>query len=101
MPHFNKLYEEYSEYVNIIAVHEATGYQNDPEDVENFIKTQFEGFSIMFGYDNPQSSYYTLLGGKKAWPVTVIVDQDGVISNVTHGSMTEDDLRIEIEKLID
>ncbi|MBQ4570075.1 MAG: 4Fe-4S binding protein [Bacilli bacterium] len=101
LPHFNKLYEEYSEYVNIIAVHEATGYQNDPEDVENFIKTQFEGFSIMFGYDNPQSSYYTLLGGKKAWPVTVIVDQDGVISNVTHGSMTEDDLRIEIEKLID
>ena len=101
LPHFNKLCEEYSEYVNIIAVHEATGYQNDPEDVENFIKTQFEGFSIMFGYDSPQSSYYTLLGGKKAWPVTVIVDQDGVISNVTHGSMTEDDLRIEIEKLID
>lgn len=101
LPHFNKLYEEYSEYVSVIAIHEATGYQNNPNGVKAFIESQFEGFSIMFGYDDPNNSYYTLLGGLKAWPVTVIVDQDGVISKVTHGNMSEEELRFEIEKLLD
>lgn len=100
LPHFDKIYKEYSEYISVIAIHEASGYQNNPNNVENFIKTQFEGFSIMFGYDDQIDSYYTLLGGLKAWPVTVIVDADGVISKVTHGSMSEDELRSEIEKLI-
>ena len=101
LPHFNKLYEEYSEYVSVIAIHEATGYQNNSNGVKAFVESQFEGFSIMFGYDDPNNSYYTLLGGLKAWPVTVIVDQDGVISKVTHGNMSEEELRSEIEKLLD
>ena len=100
LPHFNKLYEEYSEYVNVIAIHEADMYKNNPDGVKEFIETQFAGFTIMFGYDDSTNPYYGLLGGKKAWPLTVIVDSDGVISKVTHGSMSEDDLRFEIEKLL-
>lgn len=100
LPHFNSLYEEYSDYVSVIAIHEAGGYKKDPEGVKNFVDTQFEGFSIMFGYDDPNDPYYTKLGGLQAWPVTVIVDQEGVIVKVTHGSMTENELRSEIEKLI-
>ena len=100
LPHFNKLYEEYSEYVNVIAIHEADMYKNNPDGVKEFIETQFAGFTIMFGYDDSTNPYYSLLGGKKAWPLTVIVDSDGVISKVTHGSMSEDDLRLEIEKLL-
>ena len=100
LPHFNKLYEEYSEYVNVIAIHEADMYKNNPDGVKEFIETQFAGFTIMFGYDDSTNPYYGLLGGKKAWPLTVIVDSDGVISKVTHGSMSEDDLRLEIEKLL-
>lgn len=100
LPHFNSLYEEYSDYVSVIAIHEASGYKNNPDNVKKFIENQFEGFSILFGYDDPNDSYYTLLGGLKAWPVTVIVDQEGVITKVTHGSMTESELRAEIENLI-
>lgn len=100
LPHFNSLYEEYSDYVSVIAIHEASGYMNNPEGVKKFIDTQFEGFSIMFGYDDPNDSYYTKLGGLKAWPVTVIVDQEGIVVNVVHGSMTETELRAQIEKLI-
>lgn len=100
LPHFDKVYKEYSDDISIIAVHEASGYNNNPDNVKKFIETQFEGFSIMFGYDDLNNPYYTLLGGLKAWPVTVIVDSDGVISKVTHGSMTEEELVMEIEKLI-
>ena len=37
LPHFNDVYEEYKDYVDIIAIHEATGYKNNPENVMNFI----------------------------------------------------------------
>ena len=100
LPHFDKVYKEYSDDISVIAIHEASGYNNNPDNVKKFIETQFEGFSIMFGYDDLNDPYYTLLGGLKAWPVTVIVDSDGVISKVTHGSMTEEELVMEIEKLI-
>ena len=100
LPFFDKVYKEYSDEISVIAIHEANGYQNNPDNVRNFVETQFEGFSIMFGYDDPNNPYYTLLGGLKAWPVTVIVDSDGIISKVNHGDMTEEQLRFEIEKLI-
>jgi predicted transcriptional regulator len=41
-----------------------------------------------------------MLGGKKAWPTTIIVDQDGIVSFTQPGSLTEEELRAEIEKLI-
>lgn len=100
LPHFNSLYEEYKDNISVIAIHEANMYIRNPESVSDFIESHFGDFTIMFGYDDPENPYYTMLGGKRAWPVTVIVDQKGVISFVQHGSLTESELRAEIEKLI-
>ena len=41
-----------------------------------------------------------MFGGEGAYPHTVVVDQDGVITYNLPGSMTEEALRNEIEKLI-
>ena len=68
--------------------------------MKNFIDNQFNGFSILFGYDTIENNYYEMLGGKKAWPTTVIVDQEGIVSFTMPGSLTEEELRAEIEKLI-
>lgn len=100
LPHFNSLYEEYSEYITVIAIHESTGYKNNPSNVENFVKTQFVGYSILFGYDDHNDPYYSKLVDVQTFPVTIIVDQEGVISNVILRSITEAELRAEIEKLI-
>ena len=100
LPHFNSIYEEYSDEITIIAIHEAEDYAEDPTFVKNFIDNQFNGFSILFGYDTVENNYYKMLGGKKAWPTTIIVDQEGIVSFTRHGSLTEEDLRAEIEKLI-
>ena len=100
LPHFNKLYEEYKEDVVVIAIHEAGDYQKDPEKVKNFIQNQFNGFTILFGYDDVESPYYTAVGGKQAWPTTVIVDKEGIVSLVNQGDLSEDELRAEIEKLL-
>ncbi len=100
LPHFNSLYEEYSDYMTVIAIHNASLYEGNPTGVKEFVDNQFKDYSILFGYDTVKNDYYTMLGGKSAWPTTIIVDQDGIISFVKHGSLSEEDLRIEIEKLI-
>lgn len=100
LPHFNSIYEEYSDEITVIAIHEAKDYAEDPTFVKNFIDNQFNDFSILFGYDTIENNYYEMLGGKKAWPTTVIVDQEGIVSFTMPGSLTEEELRAEIEKLI-
>lgn len=100
LPHFNSLYEEYSEDISIIAIHEASGYKNNPSNVEKFVKTQFAGYSILFGYDDYNDPYYSKLVDVQTYPVTIIVDQEGIISNVYLRSVTEAELRAEIEKLV-
>ena len=101
LPHFDSLYKKYSDDVVVIAIHEASIYNSNPQAVKDFISSQFEGFSILFGYDDLNSQYYSILGGKQAWAMTIIVDQEGVVSFVRQGSLTHDALEAEIVKLLD
>ena len=100
LPHFDSLYKEYSEEISVIAIHNGAMYEADPNNVKNYIDSQFSDYTILFGYDDVSSPYYTMLGGKDAWPMTVIVDQYGFITFVSQGSLTEVELRAEIEKLL-
>ena len=101
LPHFDSIYKEYSEYVTMIAIHNGSMYENDKDGVKNYIDSQFNDFTILFGYDDATTPYYTMLGGKDAWPMTVIVDQDGFITFISQGSLTEEELKFEIEKLLE
>jgi len=98
LPFFDKVYKKYSDDTVFIAIHEASMY--DEEKTIDFINNQFSDFEILFGYDDEKETYYSMLGGKSAWPTTVIVDKEGRISFVKHGSLTEEDLEKEIVKLI-
>ena len=101
LPHFDKVYKEYSESVTMIAIHNGSMYENDKNGVKDYIDSQFSDFTILFGYDDASSPYYTMLGGKEAWPMTVIVDQYGFITFISQGSLTEEELKAEIEKLLE
>ena len=101
LPHFDALYKKYSDSIEVIAIHEASIYNTNPQAVKDFIDSQFEGFTIKFGYDDLESQYYAMLGGKQAWPMTIIVDQDGIVSFVRQGSLTSEALEAEITKLLD
>ena len=100
LPHFDSLYKEYSDYITVIAIHNAGLYASDPENVKAFVNNQFSEYSILFGYDTVENDYYTMLGGKRAWPTTIIVDEEGIITFTKHGSLTESELRGEIEALL-
>ena len=100
LPHFDEMQKKYSDDVVVIAIHEATIYNSNPDAVKEFIESQFDGFEILFGYDDLESQYYSMLGGKQAWPMTIIVDQEGVVSFVKQGSLTSSALEEEIVKLL-
>ncbi len=101
LPYFNKIYQKYSDDIVVIAIHEGDIYKNNPEAVKNFINDQFNDFTILFGYDDVDSPYYNMLGGNGAYPMTLIIDQDGIVSCNNPGSMTENELEKEIIKLLE
>ncbi len=101
LPYFNTVYEKYQDDVTVIAIHEAAIYQSDPNAVQAFIDQQFSDYSILFGYDSVESSYYSALGGKDTFPFTVIINQDGVISNVIVSALTVEKLENEVLKLLE
>ena len=100
LPHFDKIYKEYGDDLTVIAIHEANMYQNDVDAVKEFIETQFAGFTILFGYDDPNQDYYSILGGLDAWPTTIVVDQEGFIAYTNYKSMSYDELKTQIESLL-
>lgn len=101
LPYFNNVYQKYSDDIVIIAIHEAEIYQNNPEAVMDFINSQFTDFTILFGYDDIDSPYYYMLGGKSAYPMTLIIDQEGIVTYNNPGSITENELENEIKKLLE
>lgn len=101
LPHFDSVYKEFSDYIDVIAIDEASEYARNPQKVEDFVAEKFASYSIMFGHDNVNSNYFNALGGKDTFPMTVIVDQDGVITYNSTAALTEAALRAEIVKLLE
>ena len=101
LPYFNAIAREYQDALTVVAIHEAGKYANDPEGVRTFITNSgWDNWQVVFAYDDILSPYYTALGGKEAFPTTIIVDQNGVVSFIKPGPIKEDDLRAQIELLI-
>ena len=105
LPHFDQIASEYADSVTVLAVHSnrlsatATAYINE----------NYPNSNIIFGKDFPNESgkivdpevYYTLLGGaNNSYPMTVIVDQNGIIAAHYIGSITHEELVSDIEKLL-
>ncbi len=94
LPGFDRVKQEFGDDVIIVAVHAAGMVSNDK--IQEFIDSNWSDFSIMFSVDTSSVDCYTMLGGKSTYPMTVIIDADGVITYVRQGSMEEDVLREEI-----
>ncbi len=100
LPFFNNVYKRYKEDVTVVAVHSGKMYQDGPQDVIDFVNTQFKDFEIIFAYDDAKSPYSDMLASGVYWPTTVIVDQEGIVYLVKEESMTEEELTYYIEYLL-
>lgn len=98
LPYFSQVNSEYDE-VEVIAVSSNMWYTMAEEDTKAYIKAQ--QFDLTYAYDNPGESYTIALFGKAdAYPMTIIIDQEGYIRYKAAGSVKEDVLRSQIEALL-
>ncbi|MBR3681537.1 MAG: 4Fe-4S binding protein [Clostridia bacterium] len=82
LPYFDRIAREYADTVTVIAVSTSyDGAQTAPE----YVGENFADSPILWGRDKVLEDaagsdyYYTLLGGESMYPMTVVLDTNGVI----------------------
>ena len=94
LPHFYDVAKEYSEDVTIAAIHvNLAGV-----DLEGFVAANYPNWdgTMVVGWDT--NAYCTDKFGISACPTTIIVDGDGIITDIIVGMMSRDELVTAIEK---
>lgn len=89
--------EEYGEQVEILAVH---SYEEYGSDIPVFIAENFPSADFTFCRDGEGEEYFRMLGGSQAWPITVVLDQDGVIVSTIYGATTYEELKQLIDDIL-
>ena len=93
LPHFDALAKEYADDVLMIAI----CANSDESVVDSFVAKNFGGYTVQFGLDNVGESYYTNLGGVGTYPMTLVLDEDGVIVARYPKPVSYDELKGAIE----
>lgn len=95
MPDFDAVAKKYGDKVTVLAVH-TTSYSsnNTPTD---YINESFKDSDINFVFDKRQDGksldeYYSMLGGTGSYPLTVVLDENGVITFIKLGMMSYEEM---------
>ncbi|MDE6597485.1 MAG: 4Fe-4S binding protein [Clostridia bacterium] len=91
LPWFEEIYREYDGAINMVAIHNYMRTEN----VQTFIDKNalnLSEYTMLLALDIKEDSY-TMLGGKGAYPLTVVLDSHGVISFVHQGKLEDSILR--------
>lgn len=105
LPEFEKVYEEYDGAIDMFVIHSyAAVPQNGVQDFLNTAKDKngraWNSYKLVFAQDTEELNTYAQLGGKYAFPMTVILNSSGRITFVKQGSCSEELLRAEIIKAL-
>ena len=102
MPHFDDIASKYKDSVVVIEVHST-----DPsfKDAFTFVLDNYPESNMIFVQDTSgkkQDAYYTALGGSSfgIYPMTIILDENGVITFSRLGSITGAELESEVKKAL-
>lgn len=76
LPHFNTIATEYADKVTVIAVHAP---DEDVDGGEDYINSIIENNKMIILKDREKSDYYYALGGRITYPMTLVLDGDGII----------------------
>lgn len=84
MPIFDELSNQYGDDVVVVALHSSNGEQSG---AENFINGNgWSDYNIIFGLDK-DNAFYDKLGGNGMYPITIVVDGEGIIVSVIEGQV--------------
>ena len=96
LPHFDAIASEYKNTVNIYAVHSTLAKNTAADYIEQYYKDS----NMIFVIDakaNPSDrtspdEYFTALGGTDSWPMTLVLDRNGIIVAHFTGSISHEEL---------
>lgn len=94
---FPPIKEEYGDQLEVLVIHSHQEYMTD---IPAFIEKNFPGADFTFCRDGEGEAYFHMLGGVQSWPVTLILDEEGVVvSNIT-GPTTYEELKTTIDGIL-
>ena len=93
LPHFDELASEYDDKTVFIAIH--SGYAGNT--ALDFILENYPDSKMLFGQGDENDSYFYSLGGGDTWPMTLVLDADGIIVARFDGSVDYETLKAAIE----
>ena len=103
LPAFDRLATEYSDKLAVVAVHTAYDTQAKAA-APGYVESNFPDSKIHFAFDKAigtyDDEYYTLLNGNGSYPMTLIIDARGVITEIHYGQMSYDDLKTVVDSAL-
>ncbi len=96
LPYFDQIATEYGDDVTVIAVHSALSSETGPD----YIGQYYPDSKLIFSQDSGEGfngDYYTALGGRGTYPYTVVLDANGIITEIFVNSLTYDDLKAAVD----
>ncbi|MBQ8689445.1 MAG: 4Fe-4S binding protein [Clostridia bacterium] len=101
LPYFDRIASEYSDSVTVFAVHTVLDFDS-AMGADDYIREHYPDSEMLFGKDETHPSatadeYYTMLGGTGAYPITIILDGDGIIIEKFMHEVTYEELRAVVE----
>ena len=95
LPHFDAVASEYAKQITVLAVH--TDYQKDTASA--YVAQHYADSNMIFALDAGEA-YYAELGGKGTYPMTVIVDAEGIVVAKITNPLTHEELVKAVERAI-
>ena len=98
LPHFNQIASEYSGQINVFTVHR---YDDDLMDGDAiaYVNTNYPDSEMIFLEDleNPVDGYYYAHGGMGTYPMTLVLDSNGIIVRKFVAKVSYDDLKAAVD----
>lgn len=84
----------------MVAIHQGTTFLSDYdlEQASDYIKDQ--NAPIKWGHDDTSDSYFKMLGGTSIYPITIVVDGDGIVRLNRVGKLSEAELLKVVEDIL-
>lgn len=96
LPHFDEVAKNYSDTVTVVAIHSVEARKKAPA----FIGENYAESPIIFSWEDSEGyngEYCLKLGGGMAYPYTLVLNAEGVITFKQIGMMSYEELTAQVE----
>ncbi len=101
LPYFDRIASEYEQSVTVIAIHTELDFDT----AADYVLEHFPDSKMLFGKDSladpndpyGDDKYYAMLGGTGSYPITLILDENGVVLESILSDVTYDELKSVID----